>query len=292
MQKLLPTIWFNGTAPEAADFYCQTFTSAQILSSSNYPSEGLPAGQEELAQQPMLIELEIDGFRIQLLNADDHFSPNPSISFMVNFNPADHADPRAAIDELWAKLSQDGTVLMPLESYDFSDYYGWCADRYGVSWQLILRPADQPKRPLIQPAMLFTDPAQGKAGAASEKYVKVLRRLGPSSVGYRVNYPDDPESILYAEAQIAGEHFIVMDSNVDHDFGFTPGFSFTLLCSGQDEIDAIWQDLAAVEQPCGWCQDEFGVSWQVIPDNMEQLMSKPGAYERLMQMKKIEIKDF
>ncbi len=65
-------------------------------------------------------------------------------------------------------------------------------------------------------------------------------------------------------------------------------------CDGQDELDQWWSQLSAVPEAeqCGWCQDKFGVSWQLVPANLEELMSKPGAFEKLMGMKKIEIAAF
>lgn len=63
-------------------------------------------------------------------------------------------------------------------------------------------------------------------------------------------------------------------------------------CEGQEQLDEVWAELAATEQPCGWCKDEFGVSWQVIPASLGELMQKPDAYPKLMQMTKIEIDKF
>lgn len=94
-------------------------------------------------------------------------------------------------------LSADGEILMPLDSYDFSEYFGWCADKFGVSWQLMLTNPDGESRPFIMPAMLFTREARGKAETAREKYIRVLSALGESCEGNRVDYPGSPVSFFF-----------------------------------------------------------------------------------------------
>lgn len=211
---------------------------------------------------------------------------------MLNFDPAEFEDPRAAIDELWGKLSENGSILMPLQEYDFSEYYGWCADQYGVNWQLMLTKEEGEKRPFVVPAMLFTQDARGKGAQAREKYVKALESVAPSKAGNRIDYPDAPGIILYSDALLAGVWTVINDSTFNHAFTFNEGFSFIIHCEGQEQLDTVWAELADEEQPCGWCKDEFGVSWQVVPANLGELLSKPGSFEKLMQMKKIEIDQF
>lgn len=116
--------------------------------------------------------------------------------------------------------------------------------------------------------------------------------MGESYEGNRTDYPDSPGVILFSDAKLAGEWVVINDSTFDHAFTFTEGASFILKCDTQEQIDAIWSQLAAEEQPCGWCKEEFGVSWQIVPSQLGELMQKPGAYEKLMQMTKIEIDQF
>lgn len=82
-----------------------------------------------------------------------------------------------------------------------------------------------------------------------------------------------------------------MDSGVEQPFTFSEGFSLMVKAEGQDDLDRLWAVLStdpSAEQ-CGWCRDEFGVSWQIVPRDIEDLMARPGAYARLMEMKKIDI---
>jgi predicted 3-demethylubiquinone-9 3-methyltransferase (glyoxalase superfamily) len=82
--------------------------------------------------------------------------------------------------------------------------------------------------------------------------------------------------------------------NAGSEFKFNEAVSFSIACKDQDEIDYYWSKLSAVpdSEQCGWCKDKFGLSWQVVPADMEALMSKPDAFAHMMQMKKIVIADF
>lgn len=82
--------------------------------------------------------------------------------------------------------------------------------------------------------------------------------------------------------------------NAGPEFKFTEAVSFAINCKDQAEIDHYWDKLSQDPKfnQCGWCKDKFGLSWQVVPRNMEELMKKPNAFAKLMKMKKIIIEDF
>ncbi|MCA9308625.1 MAG: VOC family protein [Patescibacteria group bacterium] len=82
--------------------------------------------------------------------------------------------------------------------------------------------------------------------------------------------------------------------NADDTFKFTGAVSFAVYCKDQEEIDYYWEKLSAVPEyaQCGWCTDKYGLSWQIVPENMEELMEKPNAFETLMSQKKIIIADY
>ena len=72
----------------------------------------------------------------------------------------------------------------------------------------------------------------------------------------------------------------------------TEGVSFVVECASQEDIDHYWNSLSAEggqESRCGWVKDKFGFSWQIIPSDLEALLSKPGAVQAMMQMNKIDI---
>ena len=99
--------------------------------------------------------------------------------------------------------------------------------------------------------------------------------------------------ILVIEFELFGQRFMAI--NAGPEFTFNEAVSFNIACKGQAEIDYYWNKLTTdggEESVCGWCKDRYGLSWQVNPENMGDLMKKPGAFAKLMEMKKIIIADF
>jgi predicted 3-demethylubiquinone-9 3-methyltransferase (glyoxalase superfamily) len=293
MQRIVPNIWFDHNAAEAAEFYTSVFPDARIVETVRYPTEGLPDFQADLAGDVLTVEFEVGGYRLIGINAGPEFTPNPSVSFFVNFDPSVDPDAERHLDELWARLSDGGTALMPLQAYDFSPHYGWIQDKYHVSWQLMLtNPAGDP-RPFIVPSIMFGNTVQGRAKEAIGFYTWLFG----GSIGSVWPYPDGAGGVagqlMYADFQMLDQWFATMDA-AGQDFTFTCGVSLMVSCRDQAELDRYWEELSAVPEAeqCGWCADKFGLSWQLIPENLGELMATPGAYDTLMAMKKIEIAAF
>jgi predicted 3-demethylubiquinone-9 3-methyltransferase (glyoxalase superfamily) len=99
---------------------------------------------------------------------------------------------------------------------------------------------------------------------------------------------------MYSDFTLANQWFAAMDSAVEQDFAFNEAISLSVSCKDQAEIDYFWEKLSSDPQfeQCGWCKDKFGVSWQIVPENIEELMGKPNAYAHMMDMKKLVIADF
>ena len=298
-QKITPNLWFEGNAQEAVEFYVSVFPDSKINAKSYYPNsaeEGLAEFQLPLAGEVLTIDFELGGQGFAAINGGPEFKFNPSISFMVNFDPSKDNQAKEHLDELWDKLIDGGQALMPLEAYPFSKRYGWVKDRYGLSWQLILTdPAGEP-RPFIIPSLLFTGKNTNHAEEAINYYVSVFE---DAKVGELANYPEDTGpakkgSLMFADFMLANQWFSAMDSGVEHDFTFNEAVSFSVSCNNQPEIDSFWEKLSSDLQfeQCGWCQDKYGLSWQIVPENMADLMERPKAFKKLMPMKKIIIADF
>lgn len=287
MQRITPNIWCNGTADEARDFYLEAFAGS-LVEQTTYPTEGLLDFQRPMAGKTLTNEISLGGFHLILVNAGAEFRPNPSINFFVNFDPSVMDDPRERLDALWAALSDGGRVLMELGEYNHSPHYGWVEDKFGVSWQLMLTNPEGDPRPFIVPQLMFGGAAQGRAEEAIQVYTGVF---ADSAVGNVVKYPDT-DAVVFSDFTLMGEWFAAMDSAVEQDFTFTEGVSLMVQADGQEEIDRLWDTLAEQEQPCGWLKDRFGVSWQIVPDNLGELMQRPGAYGKLMGMSKIAIDEF
>lgn len=295
MQRIVPNIWFDHTAVEAAEFYTSVFPDARVTGTQHYPSEGLPDFQAEFAGQPVVVEWEIAGYRMAGINAGPEFPVNPSVSFMLNFDPSVDPEASTRLDELWTALVEGGQVMMPLAEYPFSARYGWVADRYGVNWQLFLTNPDGAPRPFILPSLLFGDGVQNRAGEAIDFYASVFG----GHVGMVSHYPEPTgpattDSLNFAEVELLGQWFVAMDSGVEQDSSFNCGVSLLVECADQAEIDRYWDQVSVVPEAeqCGWCVDRFGLSWQFVPANLEELMAKPGGYQTLMESKKIEIAAF
>lgn len=313
-QKIVPNIWCNRTAEAAGAFYAEAFGGAGFAAASTvqgrYPSEGLPDFQRDFAGEALVVDVDIAGTHLALVNAGPEFRPNPSISFMVNFDPsmfdgdgdAARAEAVRRLDAVWGALSEGGSQLMPLGEYPFAQRYGWVEDRFGVSWQLMLTdPAGEP-RPLIIPALMFDGTAQNRAAEAAAKYTRLFAETGVTggtAIGTQSPYGAEtgkatPEALAFGEFRIGEQWFMGSDNGSGVDHGFTCGVSLQVNCDTQAEIDALWAGLSAVPEAeqCGWLADEFGVSWQIVPTRLGELMAREGSYEKLMGMKKIVIDEF
>ncbi|MFN3603696.1 MAG: VOC family protein [Leptonema sp. (in: bacteria)] len=96
--------------------------------------------------------------------------------------------------------------------------------------------------------------------------------------------------VLTIDFELFGQRFTAI--NAGDEFTFNEAISFNIRCKNQAEIDYYWNALTnngGQESVCGWCKDKYGLSWQINPENIEELMLKPGAWEKLLQMKKIDI---
>ncbi len=97
---------------------------------------------------------------------------------------------------------------------------------------------------------------------------------------------------LVLDFELGGQRFAAI--NAGPRFKFNEAVSFAVTCKDQAEINYFWEKLSSVpeSEQCGWCKDKYGLSWQIVPENMRDLIKKPGAYAHMMQMKKIVIEDF
>ena len=141
----------------------------------------------------------------------------------------------------------------------------------------------------------------GNAQEAVDFYVSVFPDSKITSV---MHYPKSAEEgladfqldlagkPLVVEFELSGNHFVAI--NAGPEFKFTEAVSFSIPCKDQEEIDYYWEKLSAVPEAeqCGWCKDQYSLSWQVVPENMAELMKRPNAYAKMMQMKKLVISEF
>src|SRR5438045_1555984 len=133
-QKILPHLWFDKEAKEAAEFYTSVFPRSRVSNVTTI--RDTPSGDCDV------VSFELAEFQLMSISAGPLFKFNPSISFILNFDPSQDSRARENLDAAWGRLSDGGTPLMPLDAYPFSKWYGWIQDRYGLTWQLLLSNPD------------------------------------------------------------------------------------------------------------------------------------------------------
>lgn len=282
--KISHCIWFDADGEDAAQFYTALFEDAEILSSSRYTKESAKAGGKREGDA-MAVSFRLDNLEFLALNGGPMFHPTPAVSFFINCENGNE------IEHYWDALSDGGTVLMPLQEYPFSKRYGWVQDKFGVSWQVMHTDASGDQRPELIPCLLFTGKKSGMAKDAVELYTAIFKN---SKLGQMVPYvqPGQEHKTQFADFKIAGQWIAAMDSPQDDPFDFTEGNSLIVHCDDQDEIDYFWQKLTSdggAESQCGWLRDRFGISWQIIPKNLNEMLRYPGAVAAMMKMQKLNI---
>ena len=165
---------------------------------------------------------------------------------------------------------------MELGEYPFSEKYGWTQDRYGLFWQVMFM-GDRKMEQKITPTLMFAGEQCGKAEAVIKFYTSVFNNAEIDNI-LRYGKGEEPDrdgTIKHADFMLENQGFAAMDSALDHNFTFNEAISFMVECETQREIDYYWEKLIAdggQESMCGWLKDQFGVSWQVSPTIMGEML--------------------
>lgn len=277
---IFPCLWFDTESKEAAEFYCQVFDG------------------KITADTPVVMNIDLFGQKLMLLNGGPHFTKNPSVSFMVICKTEEE------VQQYWDQLIEGGIALMALDSYSWSKKYGWVQDKYGVTWQLFL--GDKPESQRIVPTLMFIHQNNGKAKEAMEFYTQTfpnsgignILKYGDGGEGHSISEP--AENVQHAQFTIDGYSFFCMDNSYDHQFDFNEGISIVIMTDSQEETDHLWNTLISEggrESMCGWLKDRYGLSWQIVPKRLIQLMNDSDqeksqkVVQAMMKMQKIVIKD-
>lgn len=270
--QIYPCLWFDSQAKTAAEFYCSVFKNSSILEDT-----------------PMVVTFALDGQKMMGLNGGPTFEVNPSISFFVV------CETEAETDAVWQKLLEGGSVLMPLDKYPWSEKYGWCKDKFGVNWQIAFGIMEEVGQKFT-PTLMYCGAQQGKAEKAIHFYTSLFRDASVAGIlKYEAGEHGLEGQVKHAQFTLNGYVLMAMDSGVPQDFTFNEGISLVIECATQEEIDHYWENFTkdGAESMCGWLKDPFGVSWQIVPAVLKELMKKPEKSEkvmqRLLQMKKLDI---
>lgn len=270
--SIIPSIWFDSNSDEAMKFYTSVFDNSSITQSNSVVTRALLSGVPFLA---------INGRGVDL-------KPNTSISFMVI------CETKEEIDAIWKKLLAKGKVYMALDNYPWSQHYGWIADQYGFTWQLYLGKLEDVNNQKMVPTLMFSNTQQGKCEQAVRFYESVFKDFQSQGMKH-YERGDFNGQVMHTQFTINGFLMMAMDSGVPQDFTFNEAVSMTITCKDQVEIDYYWNQLTkdGEEGQCGWCKDSFGVSWQVVPQDIDQMLfeapNAKQAFEAMMKMNKINI---
>lgn len=269
---IYPCLWFDGKAKEAAEYYCSVLDDTAITDENKFA-----------------VTFKASGQKFMCLNGGPEFKINPSISFYIICKSEEE------IDRLWKSFLQGGSVLMPLDKYDWSSKYGWVSDRFGVNWQLSFGGIEDVSQK-ISPVLMFTGTQCGKAEEAFQFYTSVFKNSRVKSIARYLKGENDVEgTVKHAQFILGNKIFMSMDSSFSHQFSFNEAISFVVECDTQEEIDYFWNKLTegGEESQCGWLKDKYGISWQVVPAILGQLLRDASRVERVtaafLKMKKFDI---
>ena len=291
-RNITPCLWFDTHVEEAVRFYTSLFPRSSIGEITRFGKEGF-----EIHGRPegsiMTVSFEISGYGCVALNGGPGINFTPAISLFVACGS------EAEVDALWKQLVDGGMVIMELGVYEWSDKYGWLNDRYGLSWQIFLGDPDDVGQ-TISPSLFFVGEQAGKAEEAIHFYTTLFRDSSVTGIlRYGADEAQGKESMVkHAQFTLSGEVFMAMDSPIEHDFTFSEAFSFIIECASEAEIDHFWRKLAdgGQEGPCGWIKDKFGVSWQVVPSVLYDMLrsrnedSVARVTRAMLQMQKLDIR--
>lgn len=291
-QKITPFLWFDHQAEEAMNFYLSVFPNSHVTVLNRWP-EHTPFPED--STQPGTVQqvvFTLDGFQMHAFDAGPMFKFTPAISFYVVFETVKE------VDEAWNKFKEGGQVLMPLDSYDWSDRYGWVADRYGLAWQVSRGKLSDVGGQRITPLIMYSGEQRGNAEEAMNVYVNTFKNSSVEGIArYGAGEPGPEGMIKHAQCHLSGQTFMLMDNGTEADIPFTEAISFYVNCKDQKEVDYFWESFTreGSESQCGWLKDKYGVSWQIVPEFFTNKMTEgePDKQQKMMdavmKMKKLDV---
>ena len=284
MERIVPHLWFNGNAKEAVNFYRTLFDDSKMMLEQKL--DGTPSGENAA-----YYEFTLAGQLFGALNGGPHFTFNPAISISVNCETIEETE------VLWQKLIEGGRALMPLQEYTFSKLYGWVEDKYGLSWQVIYTEGFEYEQKITM-QLMFSGHMTGKANEAIKYYTDLFKDgvIGDIHEYEEGQAVQEDAKISHANFSILDTEILASDNGTQTDYTFNEAISLMVLCVTQAEIDYYWEKLSAdpEAEQCGWLKDKFGVSWQIVPANMNELMSRgtqaqiDAVTQEFLKMKKLD----
>jgi predicted 3-demethylubiquinone-9 3-methyltransferase (glyoxalase superfamily) len=277
-------------------FYTATFSARSDSAPGRQESrvKNITTLQDTPSGSVDVVTIELAGEELILMSAGPYFKFTPAVSFLIACNTPEE------VDDLWGELSKRGSPLMELGEYPFSKRYGWVQDQWGVNWQVMFMDVLPPKQKII-PTLMFVGDVCGKAEEAIKFYTSLFQ---DTEVGHILRWgrgegPNQEGTIKHAGFTLEGQEFAAMDSAHEHNFTFNEAISFMVRCDTQEEIDDYWEQLSAdpKAEQCGWLKDRYGLSWQIVPTVLNQMLSdtdkmrRTRVTEAFLKMKKFDIEE-
>ncbi len=235
-------LWFQNKTEEAVDYYISLFDHSSIKQVTRYTD----AGNERHGIEPgsvMTIDFELCGESFTALNGGNRDSFSAAVSFYVTCSDMD------TLTRLWRGLTEGGRILMPMQRYDWNEHYGWCQDKYGVSWQISLGKKEDTGQ-WITPCIMFTGPHHGKAADAIHHYTSIFRNSSIEGIlRYQNEAPEPDGSVKHAQFTLEGSTMMTMESAQSEHFPLNASISFVIRCENQEETDYYWDRLTEGADP-------------------------------------------
>lgn len=261
MQNISTWLWFENQAEEAVEYYAKVFKNVKTGFTLKGPS--ITDGKEIVIS----MEFSIGDAKFGALNQNTGETFTPANSFTVNCETEDE------IKALWAELSGNERIMMPLETYPFSEMFGWCADKYGVSWQLNLTKTPQK----ITPHLMFINKNYHHAEEAINFYASIFENAKIDNI-----MKEDNGDVMMSHLTLADFELTINENDYDHQFNFTDATSYVVVCDTQAELDKTWDALISdggTPGVCFWLNDKYGVTWQVVPRELDKWLGGPKGSE-------------
>ena len=273
-QKISPCLWFDTQAEQAAEFYVSVFKNGQVKVVSRYGE----AGRDVHGKEPgsvMVVDFEIEGQTFTALNGGPHFKFNEAVSFQVMCDSQDEADHFRRV------LSQGGK----------DGRGGWLKDKFGLSWQVVRSQLPDKAVPCLWFDTRAEQAANFYVALFKNSRIKTINRYGEAGRAHG----KEPGSVMLVVFEIEGQTFTALNGGPQ--YKFNEAVSFQVMCDSQAEIDCFWSALTkdGRESQCGWLKDKFGLSWQVVPSQLPQMLSSGDAARQdrmmtaVMGMKKFDL---
>jgi predicted 3-demethylubiquinone-9 3-methyltransferase (glyoxalase superfamily) len=243
MAKIISQLMFSGDIEEAVGFYVKAFGGNSKITTIFAPSA-----------EEKRVSFLLAGQEFEAITGKTIFSP--AISFTVNCKNAEE------VDRFWHYYLENGTIMMELGEYPFSKRFGWIADKYGLSWQIMLNEQSSQK---IVPSLMFVGENYGLGEEAIQFYTAAFPHAKIESLE-RVEQDeafDVAGTVRHAVFTLADQVFVLTENGYQHQFMMNNAISFVVYVEDKKEMEAYQKRLSLASKD--GTKDKYGVHWIVVP---------------------------